>query len=266
MALGGGGPVNSRLDLDKFHGRGEEGFADYSATSKPDNPAVDPVMQRAKMDRQMSFNPHDRVEQVHGPETFGLGTSTFLDGAPASKRALEARESEEQSLAQQNAANGGGLARKKSLAQRFRGISQPRRRGTDEYGNGPRITSPDARYNNDNGDYSPPNDGSMSAGGPARARYNKENEVNPFDGDYADAYDKKGTQIRIAEQERPTAGRARAPSSPGGRGLGLVRSVTADSSAIRGSDEQERTGGGGFLSRMRSLKGGRRARPERRAS
>ena len=70
MALGGAGPLRSRIDLDKFHGRGEDAFSDYAVTRKADTTIV---------------NPHDRVEPVHGTETDGLGTSTFLDGAPASR-------------------------------------------------------------------------------------------------------------------------------------------------------------------------------------
>lgn len=296
MALGGSGPVRSRLDLDKFHGRGEEGFSEFAATRKADTaPTI--------------LHPTDRIEQVHGDESYGLGTSTFLEGAPASKSALQRRESEDQGMMQtmgtiQEGGNGGmggaGLARKKSLVQRFRGMSASRRGGD--------MRSPDARYNvvggngGGNGDAletSPPSRAqqtrAISAGGPARARFTKENEVNPFfdTNEYDSAFDKKGAQIRVAEQAGPMK-----PAYPGGRawesgagaaggsspkGYGLVRSVTADSGAAAGgaqgrgsSNEEERAGaaaknggggggmGGGILNRMRSLKGGRRARPERR--
>ena len=194
MALGGAGPLHSRLDLDRFHGRGEEGFQDYGNTRKADTAQL--------------INPHDRTEMVHGEESYGLGTSTFLEGAPASKNALQRRESEEQTTTQEESFGG--------------------------------------------------------AGGPARAVYTKENEVNPFDNEYDAAFEKKGTQIKIAEQEKPNIGRARAPSSP--RGPSLTRSMTADA-AVRTSGEEEKPSGGGFLHRMKSLKGGgRRARPERKDS
>ncbi|EMD01131.1 hypothetical protein BAUCODRAFT_144693 [Baudoinia panamericana UAMH 10762] len=255
MMLGGSGPVRSRLDLDKYYGRGEEGFQDYAVTRKTDTAII---------------NPTDRTEQVHGIETTGLGTSTFLEGAPASKAALQQREYDDPIMPEAAPQpQGGALTRKRSLAQRIRGMSSSRRGGP----NG--LRSPDARYNdNDPFDYSPPQPGSkaVSAGGPMRARYTKENEINPFDTAYDDAFDKKGAQIKVAEQEASAVvttpgGRARAPSSPK-VGYGLVRSVTTDSAAAgvrKGSDEEERSsGGGGFLSRMRSLKGGRRARPERR--
>ncbi|KYG40100.1 hypothetical protein M433DRAFT_78717, partial [Acidomyces richmondensis BFW] len=107
MALGGSGPLRSRLDLDKFHGRGAEGFSEYAATRKPDT-ATMPVV----------VNPHDRAEQVHGDESFGLGTSTFLEGAPASRKAVaqRRRESEEEAAAmtmQEGGGGGGGFVEEK---------------------------------------------------------------------------------------------------------------------------------------------------------
>lgn len=239
MALGGAGPLNSRLDLDRFHGRGEEGFSEYAATRKAATNIVDPT---------------SRIEPVHGEESYGLGTSTFLEGAPASKSALQRRDSEDPAYE----GGGGGLSRKKSLAQRFRGMSGSRRYPNNE------VRSPDARYPGSSSDMdSPPSSApqikAVSAGGPARAKHNKENEINPFENDYEAAFDKKGTQIRIAEQEKPSNGRPRAPSSP----KGLTRTVTSEGvSRGRGnSSDEERPSGGGFLNRMRSLKGGpRRAR------
>jgi len=243
MALGGAGPLRSRIDLDKFHGRGEDAFADYAVTRKADTTIV---------------NPHDRVEPVHGNETEGLGTSTFLDGAPASRAALQRRESEDPTQ-MEGGAMGGGLTRKQSIVQRFRGMSNSRRGGPAG------LRSPEARYN-DAFESSPPRYGSgkaVSAGGPARAVYTKENEINPFDNDYDTAFEKKGAEIRTVEQQ---GGLAPRPSSNG-----LTRSVTTDSPAVRGSSNEEdrplaasSSGGGGFLSRMKSLKGGRRVRPERR--
>lgn len=247
MALGGAGPNRSRLDLDEFHGRGEEGFQDYSATRRADTSYVTPQF----------THPHDRTEQVHGEESYGLGTSTFLEGAPASKSALQRRESEEQTTSLQDPGLGGGLQRKKSLAQRIRGMSASQRRA------GPgEIRSPDARYRDADGTGdSPPWIKAVSAGGPSRAVYSKDSEVNPFDNEYDNALEKKGGQVRIAEQEKPNIGRARDSSSP--KGAALTRSVTADG-AIRslGADEEKPS----FLTRMKSLKGGRRARPERKDS
>ena len=251
MALGGSGPLRSRLDLDKFHGREEEGFQDYGNTRKANTTYVQPQY----------VNPHDRIEQVHGEESYGLGTSTFLEGAPASKSALQRRESEEQTP-MQDPGMGGGLQRKKSLAQRLRGMSGSQRRA------GPgELRSPDARYNGVDGTGdSPPQIKaiSASAGGPSRAVYTKDNEVNPFDNEYDTAFEKKGAQIRIAEQERPNVGRVRAPSSP--KGAAVTRSMTAEAAVRSPGAEEDKPIGGGFLNRMKSLKGGRRARPERKDS
>ncbi|KAI6886020.1 Pal1-domain-containing protein [Hortaea werneckii] len=294
MVLGGSGPLRSKLDLDKIHGTGVEGFTDYASTRKQDTNIV---------------NPYERFEQVHGDATDGLGTSTFLEGAPASRRDQQRRESEDQEamyakagMAGGNNGGGGGLTRKKSLAQRFRGMSNTRKvSGGGNNAGGLSLEpgrSPDARYQNPNTSLldSPPPAGAgaqkaVSAGGPSRAHFTRDNEINPFDKEYYDsAYEKKGAQIRIAEQQqsqetRPSGGggsRIRAGSSP--RNPPLTRSITADSaqqvSRGRRSDEEGKGpataaaagssgggsggGGGGFLSRMKSIRGGRRARPERK--
>lgn len=234
MALGGSGPLKSQLDLDRFHGRGEESFSEWATTTKTKRTAEPAVI-----------NPHDRIEQVHGDESYGLGTSTFLEGAPASRSALQRRESEDPGLT--SGAMAGGLSRKKSLAQRFRGMSGSRRQGSD-------ARSPDGQYDFDDGAMQ---NRATSAGGPARARYAKENETNPFDRDYERAYDQKGAQIRFAEQANTS--RPRAPSSP--KAGALIRTVTADSTERRpGSNDGEK---GGFLNRMRSIKGGKRPRPDK---
>ena len=64
-ALAGGGP--RALDLDRFHGRGEEGFADFASSGQDYTTA--PRYQRVEKRHQQSFNPTDRVEQVHGEES-----------------------------------------------------------------------------------------------------------------------------------------------------------------------------------------------------
>lgn len=308
MVLGGSGPLRSRLDLDKIHGTGVEGFTDYASTRKQDTTTT-------------IVNPYERFEQVHGDASDGLGTSTFLEGAPASRRDQQRRESEDQEAMAASGGNnnggigggggGGGLTRKKSLAQRFRGMSNTRKVSG---GNGGSAAvgglsldrrSPEARYNNTSAslldsppraDLPPAGQKAVSAGGPSRAS-TRDTEINPFDREYYDssstaagagAYEKKGAQIRIAEEqrERPSAAgsRMRAGSSP--RNPTLTRSITADSaqqvSRGRRSDEEGKGGGsngigngsgaggsgsgsgGGFLSRMKSIRGGRRARPERK--
>lgn len=227
MKLGGSGPINKKIDLAQYHGMGQEAHIDYNEAAIVDADAE--YMRRPQVERSSSFNPTARIEPVHGSETAGLGTSTFLEGAPASRAAIERRESEYE--AQQVAQ---GLSRKKSLAQRIRG-------GRSNTISGPRTTSPE-------GTPTTPLDTGKS-----------DNNTNPFFKDYDQDYDKKGAQIAFAEQQQKE-GRPRAPSSPK-RGLGLERSKTAESI---GNGTEESKSASGLLNRMKSLKGGRRAKPERR--
>lgn len=229
MMLGGSGPLNKNIDLERFHGRGAEGFTDFH-TAAPEE---------AKKKSMLSFDPLAKSEPIHAEETHGLGTSTFLEGAPASRRAIERRESESQT---DTLGGGGGLARKKSLAQRIRGVTRNDRPGyRGPYGNG--ATSPETP--------GVPSRMAQSAGGPSRARGG---DIDPFDTLYDDAFDKKGAAIRVAEQERDESGRR--PSIPGSPQRNtLERRVTSDS-----VDEDGKRTGGGFLNRVRSLKGGRGGR------
>ncbi|KAF2758080.1 Pal1-domain-containing protein [Pseudovirgaria hyperparasitica] len=242
MAMGGSGPVNNKIDIDRIHGRQPDAFGDYNARTT----GQDPFTFRAKLpqsERSAIVNPKGLIEPVHGEETAGLGTSTFLEGAPASRSAMQRRDSENETAVLQS----NGLSRKKSLAQRIRGISQPRRGGFAD--GAPRIGTGEPRYNN--GVNSPeeamPSRTVQSAGGITKA-----GEQNPFFEDYDDAYEKKGTTIRIAEDAK--TGRPRAPSSP--MRNGLERRLTSDS----GDGEVKQSGG--FLGRMKSLNRGKK-RPER---
>lgn len=262
-ALGGSGPINKNIDLEKFHGRGAEGFTDFARSGADSNLDAFGKKRPSLEQRSISFNPKDRVEPIHGEETIGLGTSTFLEGAPASRTAIQRRESENEAAALQN----GGLGRKKSIAQRIRGISQPRR-GFGE--GGPRITSPESRYEGRpggvNGVTTPgspppalPTKNPQSAGG-----YAKMNEQNPFFDDYDEAYEKKGATIKVAEPEPKdvTPMPTRAPPDSTMRGNGSEGRMTTDSTD--GLENGKSTNG--FLSRVKSLKGGKRTRPERRPS
>ncbi|KAI9737473.1 MAG: hypothetical protein M1834_009628 [Cirrosporium novae-zelandiae] len=229
--MGGSGPVNSRLDLDRIHGVGPDAFDDYSTKM-----AERPVHPRGE-----SYDPTVTIQAIHGDESMGLGTSTFLEGAPASRKAmLQRRESENE----QQALGGGGLSRKKSLAQKIRGISNSR--GQNIYRN---PNSPEPGFDGRNSPNTPPTvpSHSQSANGQKKA-----NEKNPFFQDYDAAYDRKGMKI-----EENKVGRPRAPSSPKHVGPGLERRVTSD-----GNEEPKPKEG--FLTRMKSMKGGRRTRPERR--
>ncbi len=236
MALGGSGPNNSNIDLAQFHGQGEEGYNDYSTSAVVDE-YNDSIKRPNVASRNASFHPITRVEPLHGEESMGLGTSTFLEGAPASKAALQRRESDFDEV---QSGSGSGLGRKKSLAMKIRGISNNR-----TLAGGGRTTPPDLDERR-----------LRTPTSPLRSSQSVQDN-NPFFKDYDREYEKKGAQITFAEEK---ASRAGAPSSPKQRVLGLERKTTIESVG-----EEPKTSGGGFLSRVRSLKGGpRKARAERR--
>jgi hypothetical protein len=223
MALGGAGPNNSNIDLNLFHGRMEEAHNDFSHTT----------VQRSGTET-VAFDPTARIDPVHGAESMGLGTSTFLDGAPASRSAIARRQSENDD------SGSGGLQRKKSLAQRLRGKS-----GTGR----PMLSSP--TQNN----FSSHNQVPMGSSHSASSRGG---ERNPFFQDYDEEYDKKAARIQESRLEGG-GGRTRSSSSPK-QSTNLERKSTND----RAYDETKLSaGGGGFLNRMKSL---RKPRPERRTS
>lgn len=193
-----------------------------------------------------------KVEPVHGEETMGLGTSTFLDGAPASRAAVakaQQEEAEQRERMQPGAASSGGLGRKKSIAQKIRGISNNRR----DFSNGPQYRSAEPRYSPTTPKYTP-NGSKMGT------------EYNPFFNEFGDPINGGGAkqdQINVSENRAPA--HQRAPSSPG---PGLERRVTTDSIGFAdggyGNEApQKEKSGGGFLSRVKSLKGGRRPKTEK---
>lgn len=207
MVMGGSGPVNKRMDYDKYHGYGQEAHIDYNEASM--------VEEGVEMPRANGYNPTAR-EAIHGDESMGLGTSTFLEGAPASRAAIQRRESEYET---QQLEERPGLSRKKSLAQKIRGV-RPR----------DRLASPEGRP----GPSSPPLTGQSDS------------VVNPFFRNYDQ---KDGASIQFAEnQAKPN--RARALSSP--KGSELERRNTSESMGEDGSKSS------GFLGRMKSLKGSKR--------
>lgn len=220
MALGGAGPNNPNIDLNLFHGRMEEGYNDFARSG----------VQRSGT---VNFDPAQRVEPIHGSASYGLGTSTFLDGTPASRAAIARRQSENE----QQITQAGGLQRKKSLAQRLRGKS----------GTGRGIASPTEAN-------SSPAPAPMGSSHSASSRGN---EGNPFFQDYDEEWDRKGSRIQESRLE-VEGGRVRSSSSPK-QSTGLERKSTNE----RGYDETKLNAGGGFLNRMKSL---RKPKPERRTS
>lgn len=224
MSLGGSGPLNKQPNHATFMGHhDDEAFRDWTSGKKDTNGWVPP---KSKTEVPI-FDSTARGDLIHGDESVGLGTSTFLEGTPAARTAIVQQ-------AQEEATN--GLQRKKSLAQRMR----PFNKGSREYGPpGRRI--PSMR--------SP--DGTQSAGlGPGGSR----DESNPFFSEYS-----KGEESITVRREG-----AMSPTSPpvdvrrGSDGGQLERRVTTDGTS--GGDMNAPSKPTGILGRMKSLKGGRRQR------
>ena len=217
-SLGGAGPLNARPDHSTIMGyHDDEAFKDYSSARD---------QYRSGKGEAVVFDPKGR-SILHGDESLGLGTSTFLEGTPVARTVIQRREQES---AQESLEN--GLQRKKSLAQRFRNINRP------PHPSG-RITSPDTVRSPRTGDL-------PSAGG---------SERNPF----FNEFDKNEEHISVKRKDSY----ARSPSSPDAHPT-LERRVTADAhTSLDGGRPQQQ--GGGFIARVKSLKGGRRQRPDQDA-
>jgi hypothetical protein len=245
--IGGGGPLNTRPDHATFLGHNDdEAFKDYArggAGPSSYESYGNGAARSGKSAEPIVLSAAQRVEPVHGDESLGLGTSTFLEGTPASRNAIQRRQTEESIMP-----DGGGLQRKKSLAQKIRGISNNRR----DVGPSGRITSPEGVY------------GATSPDLPTPSSRMSANEKNPFFKEFEAKEERLDVKRDSGKEENFTAveseakvGRPRAPSSPR-RGLGgpLERRVTSDGTG----EDQQKTGG--FMSRVKSLKG-KKQRPER---
>lgn len=244
-SIGGSGPLNKRPDHRTFMGQGEdEAFREFSNNHQPPTSGkVAPIG---------VFDPLQRGTALHGDQSLGLGTSTFLEGTPAARTTIQRREAERAQDIQDNP-----LQRKKSLAQRFRSINR-----------GPREPHPSRSFSTDGG---------PASAGATTGRYN--NETNPFD-----EFDRKGGEDVITVRRKNSAA---LPSSPPPlsppplsppRGLGLERRSTTDGttatpsggdsanptttviSSGAGEDSQQKPPSG-LLARVKSLKGGRRPAP-----
>lgn len=226
-SLGGSGPLNSTADHSAFMGNAtDEAFRDYARGGKGSN-----GMYSSSRAEPPIFNPVGQ-DIIHGDESHGLGTSTFLEGTPAARSAIVRRQAEE---AQENME--GGLQRKKSLAQRIRRV-----------GGGPR----------DNGGRSG-GEGGYSRISPEAVGSGASNlsDNNPFFAEYTKGEEgfsaKRRDDARSPPNQAPTN---RRPSA------GLIlerRSTTEGTSALEDSAPPKPTG---LLGRMKSLKGGRRPRPD----
>jgi hypothetical protein len=227
--LGGSGPLNSRPNHATFLGQhDDEAYLEWATGAGAKGSEGPDYVPKAK-DASAVWDPMSRGSILHGDESLGLGTSTFLEGTPAARAVIQKREEERQA----EMTSGDGLQRKKSLAQRFRSVRAPR-----DYSNTGRMTNPEGAYGARRSprEFGHATSGSMQTPGAA--------ERNPF----FNEFDKGG-------EETITVRRTSTDATPEPR---LERRVTADATA---SDEAPKQPSGGLLARVKSLKGGKKTRP-----
>jgi Pal1 cell morphology protein len=236
-SIGGTGPLNARPDHATFMGNaGDEAFKDYNSGAYKNG-------YNYSSGEMPVFDPMSRGSILHGDETLGLGTSTFLEGTPAARTAIQRREQEQQ---QQSIAD--GLQRKKSLAQRIRSINK----GPRDSNTSGRMTNPEGVYNSRR---------SPDAIPPATTMPAFAGERNPF----FDEFSKEPESISVKRADTIDAGPA-SPTSPGAppkrTSGGLERHATTEATPTSPSGEESpaKPSGGGLLARVKSLKGGRKPR------
>ncbi|KAK1996385.1 Pal1 cell morphology protein [Colletotrichum falcatum] len=226
MSLGGSGPLNKRPDHATFLGNNDgDASADYAtAAGRNGERKNDPAL----------FDPRSRGSIVYGEESLGLGASTFLEGTPAARAAIQRTQAEQ---AQQSAAE--GLGRSKSIAQRIRGIKREPR----EYGPSGRITNPEGAYTSRK---------SPDGNGPATS-ISYTGERNPFFSEFG----KEPETISVRRNG------AKSPGTP----PPVPQRVSANGMERRGTgdvtspnEDGPSKPSGGFLARVKSLKSGGRRR------
>ncbi|RMJ08562.1 hypothetical protein CDV36_011826 [Fusarium kuroshium] len=221
-SLGGAGPLNAQADHSTFMGNAtDEAFRDFATGSKGNRFAG------SSRKETPIFDATGR-EMIHGDESHGLGTSTFLEGTPATRTAIQRHQAEQ---AQESFE--GGLQRKKSLAQRIRHINK----GPRDYNQ----TRLNGEYNRITPDNYPSAASNGSDNNPFFAEFGKGEEgfsVRPRDG--------RGSPNSPPAPRRPSAGAV------------LERRATADGATTLDDGAAKPSG---FMGRMKSLKG-RRPRPE----
>ena len=223
--IGGSGPLNRQPNHATFMGHAmDEAFTDYAAGAKIKNGYSYPQ-------QEAIFDPIARGSIVHGDESRGLGTTTFLEGTPAAKIAIDKHQQEQSQVATE-----AGLQRKKSLAQRIRHINKGPRR----YDAAGRMLSPD-------GAPDPRSPDAMPSGGISTA------SDSPFFSEYGKGEDvlsvKPQDSAQTANSPPPLLGPRRGSHNP------LERRATTDATM---STEEAPAKPSGLLGRMKSLKGGSR--------
>jgi hypothetical protein len=212
--LGGAGPLNKVPDHSTFLGRNnDEAFMDYAAGVK------------AKSGAPPIFDPIARGTVIHGDESVGLGTSTFLEGTPAARTAIAKHRAEQAQQFEENS-----LQRKKSLAQRIRHINK----GPREFNSSGRLTNPETTLE--------------------RNRSPDAGEANPFFNEF-----NKGEEdtLNVRSRDGTMSPTSPPPQVRRGSGAGLERRATTDAT---NAEEGVNTKSSGILGRMKSLKGGRKPR------
>ncbi|KAI0101275.1 Pal1-domain-containing protein [Daldinia grandis] len=213
-SIGGSGPINRRPDHLQFMGQEPHDVSNMYGNVK-ERPA-------GSKGEATLFDPKQANEFVVGEETLGLGSSTFLEGTPAARAAIQRNQAETaQEVLEQ------GLGRKKSVVQRFRSIKRAPR---------------EPREFNQDGDRYTPRTGDMPTSSSAGER-------NPF---FAEFDGKAEERISVKRKDSNPASPVTPPVPS------LDRRGTNDGA---GSPDGARQGNG-FMSRVKSLKGGRRPRPE----
>jgi len=227
--IGGSGPLNKKADHSTLMGQhDDEAFREWSSGAKERAEGEFPPRKKS----EATFDPLRRGSVIFGEETLGLGASTFLEGTPAARTAIQKREEEQKQETLQD-----GLGRKKSIAHRIRNIN----RGGRDFQNTGRLTNPEGAYMSRR---SPSEGGNMTSS----SMQPPGSERNPFFAEYDPS--KKGEENFSVRRTDPKG----SPTSPKG-GFGLERRATADGT----SEEQPK---GGLLGRMKSLsKSSRRPRP-----
>ncbi|KAM3549280.1 hypothetical protein MY1884_008811 [Beauveria asiatica] len=208
-SLGGSGPLNQQADHSTFMGQTDEAFRDYAAGARAKNAAI--------------FNPVSRGDVIHGDESHGLGTSTFLEGTPATRAAITRRQAEEA----QEAGMLVGVQRKKSLAHRIRHMNK----GPREY--------------HGTGQYSPDSMPSRPADG---------SEPNQS---YFSEFGKGEDSITVKRRDVTLSPASPPPVPRRGSGAALERRATTDATSPA---EEMSAKPSGLIGRMKSLKGVRKPR------
>ncbi|KAJ4298656.1 hypothetical protein N0V88_003687 [Collariella sp. IMI 366227] len=227
--IGGAGPLNTRPDHATFLGQqDDEAFKEWSKGARDRDGAGFAGKSKGEVP---VFDPTSRGNILHGDESLGLGTSTFLEGTPAARTAIQKREEERAAEVMND-----GLQRKKSLAHRIRNMN----RGGRDFQPSGRMTNPEHNYGVRR---------SPSQSGPNSA--SSYTERNPFFAEYGSGKGEEEFTVRKADPY----GNKVSPTSP--RSGPLERRSTTDAT---GGEETQPKVSGGILGRMKSLKG-RRQRP-----